>query len=198
MVDAYVDTRGSIWLLHCAVYAQRQGLWFVQAMAASSTDDIPKQLVTLLGMETVRIRKTDEEAPKVSVIDVAVAVPGHDANHAGQAVRNVCEKYPDVHEKVVYVKFPDARGRMGQKTPVADVKGIVEIIALLPGQQATRVRRQAAELLVRYLGGDLGLVDEVIALRGLQEELAGRAPEDPRRLFGVKRLEQQALLMATL
>ena len=135
-------------------------------------------------METVRIRKTDEEPPKVSVIDVAVAVTGHDANHAGQAVRNVCEKYPDVYEKVVYVNFPDARGRMGQKTPVADVKGIVEIIMLLPGQKATRVRRQAAELLVRYLGGDLGLVDEVIALHGLQEELASRAPPDPRRLFG--------------
>ena len=85
MVDDYVDARGSIWLLHCAVYAQRQGLWFVQTMAASSTDDIPKQLATLLGMETVRIRKTDEEPPKVSVIDVAVAVTGHDANHAGQA-----------------------------------------------------------------------------------------------------------------
>ncbi len=34
-----------------------------------------------------------------------------------------------------------------------------------------------------YLGGDLSLLDEVCALRGFQEELAVRAPEDPRRLF---------------
>ena len=168
-------------------------------MASSSADDIPNQLAALLGIASVRIRKTDEAPPRVSVIDVAVAVTGHDANYASQAVRNACEKYPDVHEKIMDVKFPDVRGRKGQKnTPVVDVQGIVEIIMLLPGQQAACVRRQAAELLVRYLGGDLAIIDEVIALRGLQEELAGRAPEDPRRLFGVKRLEQQALLMATL
>lgn len=116
---------------------------------------------------------------------MAVAVTGHDANYASQAIRNVCEKYPDVHEKNMDVKFPDVRGRKGQKnTPVVDVQGIVEIIMLLPGQQAACVRRQAAELLVRYLGGDLGIIDEVIALHGLQEELVARAQEDPRRLFG--------------
>jgi len=154
-------------------------------MACSSADDIPNQLAALLGMPRVRIRKTDEAPPRVSVVDVAVAVTGHDANYASQAVRNICEQHPDVHEKIMDVKFPDVRGRRGQKnTPVADVKGIVEVILLLPGQQAKRVRRQAAELLVRYLGGDLGIIDEVIALRGLQEELAAGAREDPRRLFG--------------
>ena len=55
---------------------------------------------------------------------------------------------------------------------------------LLPGQQAARVRRQAAELLVKYLGGDLALVDEVCRLRGFQEEMAAQRPEDPRRIFG--------------
>ena len=55
---------------------------------------------------------------------------------------------------------------------------------LLPGRDAARVRRQAAELLVRVLGGDLGIVDEVCRARGLQHELAARAPEHPGRLFG--------------
>ena len=65
------------------------------------------------------------------------------------------------------VKFPDARGRKGQRaSPVTDARGIVEIIMLLGGRQAARVRRQAAELLVRYLGGDLSLVDEVCRIRG--------------------------------
>jgi len=67
---------------------------------------------------------------------------------------------------------------------VADVKTIVEIIMLLPGKHAARVRRQAAELLCRYLGGDLAIVDEVCAHRGLQEELAVENPDDPRRHFG--------------
>ena len=49
---------------------------------------------------------------------------------------------------------------------------------LLPGRHAARVRRQAAELLCRYLG------DEVCRIRGFQEQLAFQAPEEPCRLFG--------------
>ena len=69
-------------------------------------------------------------------------------------------------------------------SPACDVRGIVEIIMLLPGRHAAHVRRQAAELLVRFLGGDMGIISEVCALRGLQEELVVRAPADPRRVFG--------------
>ena len=49
--------------------------------------------------------------------------------------------------------------------------GAVELVLLLPGRYAAQVRRQAAELLVRYLGGDLRIIQEVCVLRGLQEEL---------------------------
>ena len=55
---------------------------------------------------------------------------------------------------------------------------------LLPGQCAARVRRRAAELIVRYLGGDLSIISEVMRNRGLQEELAVGAPQDSRRAFG--------------
>ena len=55
---------------------------------------------------------------------------------------------------------------------------------LLQGRQAASVRRQAAELMCRYLGGDISLVDEVCTLRGIQNDLAVRAPNDPRRAFG--------------
>ena len=55
---------------------------------------------------------------------------------------------------------------------------------LLPGQCAARVRRRCCELIVRYLGGDLSIIPEIIANRGLQEDLAVDAPEDPRRAFG--------------
>ena len=55
---------------------------------------------------------------------------------------------------------------------------------LLPGRHAARERRQAAELLCRYLGGDVAIVEEVCRIRGFQEELAVARPEDPRRVFG--------------
>ena len=54
---------------------------------------------------------------------------------------------------------------------MTDAKGIVEVIMLLPGQQAARVRRQAAELLCRYLGGDLALVDEFVWEQHVQNYL---------------------------
>ena len=46
------------------------------------------------------------------------------------------------------------------------------------------LRRQAAELLCRYLVGDLALVDKVCRNCGFQDQLAVQAAEDPRRLFG--------------
>ena len=157
-------------------------------MAASSEDDIPTQLAALLGTATAQIRKTTEIPPRVSVIDVAVAITGRSADYSSQAVRNVCDQYPEVREKITDCKF---KGRRQRKTPVTDVKGIIELIFLLPGRHATRVRRQAASLMTRYLGGDIALVHEVCALRGLQEHHAAHSPDDPRRVFG-EAVEPQA------
>ena len=56
-------------------------------------------------------------------------------------------------------------------TLVADVRGMVKII-MFPGHHATRVSLHAAELLVQCLGGDLRIIDEVCAVRDLQEQLA--------------------------
>ena len=91
------------------------------------------------------------------------------------------ESYPEVSPNWRNFRFP---GRGQRNTPIADVRGVVEIIMLLPGHIAARVRRQAAELPYKWLGGDTAIIDEVCALRGLQEELAAQAPEDPRRIFG--------------
>ena len=138
----------------------------------------------LLGRDVLHIRKTSENPARIRVIDVVAAITGHRSNGSSNAAvifMRLKNDHPEVIANCSDLKFP---GRGQRKTPVASVRGIVEIIMLLPGQHAARVRRQAAELLVRYLGGDLAIIDEVCALRGFQEELAIRAPEDPRRLFG--------------
>ena len=119
------------------------------AVAASSADDVPTQLAALLGKEAVQIRKTDRNPPQASIYDVISAVTGLNGNHAGKAYRDRTARYPEVHSVGVNFRFP---GRGQRDTPVANVRGIVEIIMLLPGQQAARVRRQAAELLCRYWG----------------------------------------------
>ena len=93
----------------------------------------------------------------------------------------------------------------------------VEIVLLLPGKLASRLRRQAAELLCKFLGGDVSLIDQMISNRRLQDDLAKNAPADPRRAFGEMveqepgmsiqraleqalppRLEQQLLLLEKL
>ena len=150
-------------------------------MAASSGDDIPAQLSALLGHSVKRIRITDETPPRISVIDAAIALTGKSHHDVAQDFRRVSEQYPEVGTKCSHFRF---KGRGQRDTPITTIHGLVELVFLLPGRQAAQVRRQAAELLVRYLGGDLSLVDEVCRLRGFQEELAVRAPMDPRRFFG--------------
>ena len=152
-------------------------------MAASSGDDIKTQLANILGRPLARIgqiRKTDETPPRISVIDVVIVITGKNARNAARDVGFLKERYPDVTQKLSDVKLVDSLGRRGQRsTPVTCATGIIEIVLLLPGRVAARVRRQTAELLCRYLAGDLSLVDEICRFRGIQEELAVQAPEDP-------------------
>jgi len=125
------------------------------AMAVASGDGIRAQLAALLGKprdSIGQVRKTDETPPRVAVIDVASLITGQDQNHAAECFRRLAARYPEVNANCVNYKFP---GRRQKNTPVTDVRGIVEIIMLLPGHHAARVRRQAAELLVRYLGASL-------------------------------------------
>ena len=153
-------------------------------MATSSSDDIPAQLAALLGNAVVPIRKTKELPPRVSIYDVIAAVTGLTGNHAGKAYRDLAMKYSEVHSIGVNFRFP---GRGQRDTPVCEVRGIVEIIMILPGRHAAQVRKQAADLLCRWLGGDLSLVDEVCTLRASRsswrpEHPTTRADSSERRL----------------
>ena len=145
--------------------------------------DVRQQLATLQDRSVVGpIRKTGEEPPHISVIDVAAVITGKNHDAAAQDFRRMSERYPEVRAKCTDYKFP---GRRQRNTPVTCATGVIELVMLLPGRIAARVRSEAARILCRYLGGDLGLVDEVCAIRGFQEELAADRPDDPRRVFGV-------------
>ena len=65
-------------------------------MAASSGDDIPAQLAALLGREMVQIRKTADDPPRVSVIDVVQALSGMTKSNAGHYVDRLKEAHPEV------------------------------------------------------------------------------------------------------
>ena len=83
------------------------------------------------------------------------------------------------------IRFRDSIGRLSRnKTPVADAQNIVKIILLLPGEQAARVRAQVSEVFVRFPGGDVTLVQDVMRNRELQDTLRDKDPDHWARLFG--------------
>ena len=149
--------------------------------AMAEPPSIQQQLAALLGRDVKQVRKTDEQPPRVSVIDVISAILGVSGNVAAVTMGRMKAEYPEVTSGCCDFKF---KGRGQRDTPVTCVCGIVEIVMLLPGRHAAHVRRQAAELLTRYLGGDLALIKEICHNRGIQAELAGQSHGDPRRLFG--------------
>ena len=58
---------------------------------------------------------TDEVPPRISVVDLATAITGKDANHAAQDVAYVKERHPEVTTNCPNFRF---RGRGQKSTPV--------------------------------------------------------------------------------
>ena len=128
-----------------------------------------------------RIRMTPEKVP--SLVDVGVILTGKDARHTSRDIQVLVERYPDLAQKVGQVSFGGRGGNRDSLVP-KDLAALIEIIFLLPGRAAAQVRRAAAQIFVRYLGGDLSLIGEVERLNHVQSFLRENAPEHPLRHFG--------------
>ena len=89
-----------------------------------------------------------------------------------------------------YVNFVRDSNFQDKGSATADAEGIIQIIMLLPGRAAATARKSAANVIVRYLGGDMSLVDEVLANKQIQAELD---PEHPARIFGESVPKQPSL-----
>ena len=148
--------------------------------------DLMASLAALSQGNLGQIRKTSENPPRISVLDVIKVITGLSLNNAYNVFQRVIEAFPEVSTEISYFKFP---GQGQRETPVTDARGIVEIVMVLPGRAAKSVRKEAASVLVRYLGGDLSLVEEVAANRLAQESLA---EDHPFRIFG-ETVESEAI-----
>jgi hypothetical protein len=107
-----------------------------EAGETAVTGSVEQELAPVLGIAMVhmpKIRATSHTPPRVAIYDVISLISGLDGNHAGKAFRELVQQHPEVHSNGVNFKFP---GRGQRETPVADAKGIVEIIMLLPGKRA--------------------------------------------------------------
>ena len=146
--------------------------------------DLPADLGTLLGRPVLpKIRKAPDQR-LYSLADVGGAILGKDSRHAAEDLRGVCAKFPDfaLDGRIVPVKFTSSRHRPVD-VKMGDLALVVEYIMLLPGRVAAAVRRQAASLLVRYLGGDKTLVEEIYKINHVQEYLNEVDPTNWRTVF---------------
>ena len=126
-------------------------------------------LAELTDADVSRIRKTNETPSRINVYDVlrcVFGIPQKDTFHTLDRLR---EQYPEVQALCLNFNFP---GQGQRETPVTDARGIVRIIMLLPGRAAAPVRAKAADVLVRYLGGDPCLATKIIKNKQRQERLA--------------------------
>ncbi len=106
------------------------------------------------------------------------AITGYVQEDRHKLFNRLCDQFPEVRTVCTYFKFP---GRGQRDTPVTDAEGITQIIMLLPGRAAAIARQSAANVVVRYLGGDTSLVREILANRQMQAELE---PDHPSSIFG--------------
>ena len=100
--------------------------------------DIRQQLLTLLSRDVKALWRTDETPPRVSIVDVAMAVSGGSQNNAAQALRRLSDQYPEVGANCPHLKF---KGWGQRDTPVTDVRGIVEIVMPSSRRVALQVAR---------------------------------------------------------
>ena len=137
------------------------------AEAPAGSTEVLAQLRQLAGRPDLRPRVTGDQM--VALIDVAMLFMGVNNNEAANAARRVLDAFPAVTTKCFICQFEGARQRPIHVAPIAVA---IEFAFLLPGRRAAQLRMQAARLLVRYLGGDLSLIDEIAQLRHVQQALA--------------------------
>ena len=145
---------------------------------AQLTCDFLVDLTAVTDDSVQGIRKTAESPPRVSVYDVLGMVTGCLSNYNSVLLQRVIDQFPEVATICCNFKF---LGRGQRETPVTDAEGIVTIIMLLPGRAAATVRQSAAHVMVRYLGGDLSLVQEVMHNHEIQGSIE---PDHPAAIFG--------------
>lgn len=111
-----------------------------------------------------RVRVTHETPKRVSLYDVIAIVCDTTnpwqvytrlQNTHGQQFLSNCEEYR-----------VDGAGRTGL---VTNAQGLIELVNVLPGPKAAAFRSKGAKLLVRFLGGDVTLADEVHAINAMHQ-----------------------------
>jgi hypothetical protein len=127
-----------------------------------------------------RIRTTPQNQP--AFIDVISIIFHKSKRVSATDLRRLTEQCRTVESSRCLCHFPGERQR---PTPVAkDLKTLIQVIFMLPGPEAAQVRQAAAEIFIRFMGGDLSLIQDVQRMNEVQAFLREHEPEHPMRIFG--------------
>ncbi|GAQ93104.1 hypothetical protein KFL_013000020 [Klebsormidium nitens] len=150
---------------------------FLKIEGPKVVDELRQLIIRGKGLgEGIKIRKTSETPPRVSVLDVIQSVT--EVINPRQTWENIKSQNPEVVSVVYNLQF---EGSGQRPTPVTCARGLVAIVNLLPGKRAAQFRLKCANVVVRYLGGDETLVGEIRRNREAQSQLP---KEHPARVFG--------------
>ncbi|ESA35952.1 prophage antirepressor [Leptolyngbya sp. Heron Island J] len=123
-----------------------------------------KPILTIVPELGAKIRRTEDG--RCSVYDLIRAV-GQKKNPY-TAWDRLTATYPEVLAICEDWKFKGARQR---KTPVVNLQGWLQILPLLPGAMGKKYREEAAQLVTRYIQGDVTLAAEVADRNDNPEDL---------------------------
>ena len=158
----------------------RREILRVEAMG--SDKELRKQLALLRKVplsEIGRIRMTLDKQP--AVIDVIAIITLKSKNESAETWRRLEKQSLIVKAFVFDGSFPGN----SRRTPIAkDLKALIQVIFMLPGREASLVRQAAAEVFIRFMGGDLSLIRDVQRMNEVQGFLRENDPEHPMRVFG--------------
>jgi hypothetical protein len=104
----------------------------------------------------------------ISIYDV-IAFFGYE--NARERLGAIKKQFPEVVRDTYSFKFS---GQGQTSTPVAKLQTIIEMVNVMNGPKVAKYRRKFAQIIVRYMGGDLTLVDEILA----NHERVAQLPED--------------------
>jgi hypothetical protein len=144
------------------------------------------------------VRITNENPVRVSVYDVIKVVSGNVNEH--DTWKLLSATHPEVLAMTSKFHFRDGQGQ--RPTPVADMKGILHVVNLLPGANAAKFRNGTINLLIRFLGGDVTLKDTIDGINEFHESGAAESTVVdlvlPAPLTATMTTNKYALLSSTM
>ena len=104
---------------------------------------------------TVRI--TDDGF--IYAVDLTMVVTGQNRDHAGKTLRNISDEV-FLSENFSYRALP---GSGNTRTKLVSLEKAPELIMVLPGKTSKACRKKMADVISRYLNGDLDMIHEIIS-----------------------------------